>query len=308
MKKKLFSFVLALCMIIPACLMLVACGNNNNGDDETAGLVKWDGTVAEVPTAVNNVIEIENGAQLAGVAKFVNSYENDNYWSYQGYTIKLVSDINLNGKEWTPIGKMEAYGGGTGFAGTFDGNGHTIYNLKVADTTVGSASGGLFGGITAGAVVKNVTLKNVDITSSHWAGCIVGYTHEDGTPAKIENCHVDGGKITSTPELINEEYDNGDKVGGIVGYTLNANVENCSVKNLIIKGYRDIGGIVGYANANTIVRNNTVGVNVIINVDKTHNYKDYTDNKQYDVNHIIGEIGDNSVVNTGNTGTATINY
>lgn len=305
MKNKFLSLVLAICMIIPACFMLAACGKD---DDNTANLPKWNGTVGVVPTAVENVIEIENGEQLAAVAAFVNRPADENVYSYRGYTIKLVSDINLNDKEWTPIGIMEAYGGGSGFAGTFDGNGHTIYNLKVNDTTEDCAAAGLFGGITAGAVIKNVTLKNVNITSYHWVGGVVGYISENGTPAQIENCHIDGGVIKSIPELIDNEYDNGDKVGGIAGYTYNATIKNCSVKNVALKGYRDIGGIVGYADAKTTVQDNVVGGNVIINVDKTHNYKNYTENTQYDANSIIGEIGDASVVDNGNTGTATIAY
>ena len=64
--------------------------------------------------------------------------------------------------------------------------------------------------------------------------------------AIIENCHVDGGTITSVPENTGSAYDNGDKAGGIIGYYVTGDkVTNCSAKNLTITAYRDFGGIVG---------------------------------------------------------------
>lgn len=302
------AFMLALFVGMSA-FTLVACGDDDKDNkDTTPGVtaVKWSGNVGTVPEAVNNVIEISTGEELAGVAQYVNSSENNNEFSYDGITIKLVADLDLDNKNWTPIGSMVAYPGSSGFAGIFDGNNHIIYNLKVVDNTVGTASAGLFGGIAAGGEVKNLTIKGINLTSSHWAGGIVGFAQDNGGRIKITNCHVENGTITSVAELVDEEYDNGDKVGGIAGYIGCVDIENCSVKNLLIKGYRDIGGIVGYANDGASVKNNTVGEYVVVAMDKAHNYKNYSTDEEYDAGSIIGEKT-SGVQESGNTGSATIN-
>ena len=64
--------------------------------------------------------------------------------------------------------------------------------------------------------------------------------------AIIDNCHVDGGTITSVPENTGSAYDNGDKAGGIIGYYVTGDkITNCSANNLTITAYRDLGGITG---------------------------------------------------------------
>ena len=270
-------------------------------------LSTWNGTVGVVPDAVNGVIEISTAEQLAAVAQYVNTYESENEFSYAGVTIKLVIDIDLNNLDWTPIGSMEEYPGGSGFSGIFDGSGHTIYNLKVSVT--GEEAAGLFGGINSGSEVKNLTIKNVNITSNRWAGGIVGYAGDNNEKIKITNCRVEGGTITGATEFVEaeEKYDNGDKIGGIVGYICGAvDVDGCSVKNVTIKGYRDIGGIVGFANDGVSVKNNTIEENVVVTVDNTHNYKNYETSAEHDAGSIIGEKS-SEVLEENNTGTATIN-
>lgn len=171
------------------------------------------------------------------MAEQVNSQTED----FEGKTILLMNDIDLSGSYWTPVGNVTAYPTVT-FKGTFDGQKHTISNLTASDDAAGYAAAGLFGSITG--TVKNVTLKDVNIRSTHYAGAVVGYSSTNG--AIIENCHVDGGTITSVPENTGSAYDNGDKAGGIIGYYVaDDKVTNCTAKNLTITAYRDFGGIVG---------------------------------------------------------------
>lgn len=201
--------------------------------------------------------------------------------------IVLAGDINMQGVAMEPI-----YCWGVGqsgeaytkfFRGTFDGQGHTISNLKVE--SVGKANGfdtaGLFGAVCDGTV-QDVKLKNVSIRSSHYAGGVVGYMlngYNTTEAATVKDCEVDGGTITSAPELISGAYDNGDKVGGIAGY-LQAhkqpmNITGCTVKNVTITAYRDMGGILGYGAATAsplTVKDNTVS-NVTLVQDNTHAYK-----------------------------------
>ena len=188
---------------------------------------------------------------------------------FAGKTVKLAADLDLSGEEnWTPIGNLVAYPGQS-FDGVFDGNGHTIKNVTVVDQTPKHAVAGLFGSVVNGTI-KNLTVENVNLTSSHYAGGIVAYTSNGPT---IENCHVIGGTITSVPEKLGDEYDNGDKVGGIFGYaTAGSTINNCTVDGLTIKAYRDMGGIVGFSVGN--VTNNTVKNTTIIQSD-VNAYKDY---------------------------------
>ena len=246
----------------------------NETDPKTDVIVYLeDGGILEtMPDASTRIIVVQpsiisNAAELKAFAESVNRG-----YTYAGQTVVLTADIDLNGVKWTPIGTVDSYPSVT-FAGTFDGNNHTISNLKTSDFTTNHATAGFFGSITG--TVKNLTLTNVKITSSHYAGGIVGYSSANG--AVIENCHVNGGTITSTPEYTGTTddstngYDNGDKVGGIIGYMVAGDkVENCSVSNVTIKAYRDLGGIAGYA-AGTVTNNKVSDVTLI--QDNTNGYK-----------------------------------
>ncbi len=229
---------------------------------------------------------------------------------YEGKTVLLMNDIDLAGSNFNGIGTgdISAYGGRT-FWGTFDGQGYTISNMNVTSNTPKMAAAGLFSTVGNNAVIKNVKLVNAVVNSTKYAGGIVGYVHTgNGSTVTIENCQVTGSSVTSAPELVGAEYDNGDKVGGIVGYTVNATINNCKVENTVLSGYRDIGGIVGYANKGSVITNNSID-NVTVTINLAHNYKNYTTLDKHDANSIIGEIDpeDSAYVKVeNNTGTATV--
>ena len=206
-------------------------GDNNNEI--------WDGSAEEPETDPDNANTylITTPAELAWVAEQVNSKTE----YFENKTILLMNDIDLSGSYWTPIGNVTDYPTVT-FKGTFNGQNHIISNLTASDDAEGYAAAGLFGSILG--TVKNVTLKDVNIRSTHYAGAVVAYSSMNG--AIIDNCHVDGGIITSVPEPTGTSYDNGDKAGGIIGYYVTDDkVTDCSAKNLTITAYRDFGGITG---------------------------------------------------------------
>ena len=194
----------------------------------------------------NDVYEIYSEAGLFSFAADVNAGNR-----YSGKTVVLTADLDLEGESWTPIGDSVASYPSVAFAGTFDGQDHTISNLTTAaeratnpDT---NAADGLFG--TLLGKVRNVTLKNVVITGTHYVGAIAGYSSANVGMA-IENCHVEGAVLTSVPVMIGDSYDNGDKVGGIIGYCVSGDqIIGCTVTDTVIKGYRDLGGISGCAAA-----------------------------------------------------------
>ena len=142
----------------------------------------WDGTSEDGSWYSNpsdSEFTIQNGSQLYNLSKLVNAGTD-----FTGKTVKLGADINLNNKEWTPIGNTNS--GGKYFNGTFNGSGHTITGLKI--TNANGEYHGLFGYVTSGGTIQNLHVSGmIDFddtsSSSHYAGGIAGHT--SGT---IENC------------------------------------------------------------------------------------------------------------------------
>ena len=272
-------------------------------DDTEDIYVPWDGTTAVVTPNAAGEYEIRTGAELAWVAKEVIASAVGNS-AFSGKTVKLMNDIYLADSPWTPIGRT---GGPDGmmvcFCGTFDGQGHTIYDLNVSNmsSTKSNAEAGLFGELTG--TIKNLTVRRAKISSSHYAGVICAHGEGNG---KIENCKVYDATVVSTPAFINNAWDNGDKAGAIAGYVADVEISGCYVENTSITAYRDLGGIVGYANTSSKVQNNTLGAGVVLTVDASHNYKNYTNPSEHDANTFVGEAASTATV-SGNTGTATIN-
>ncbi|MGN1384559.1 MAG: beta strand repeat-containing protein [Clostridia bacterium] len=124
----------------------------------------WDGTVAtSFKYGDGNAATpylIRNCAELAYLRDNVNSGN-----TYSGKYFQLVNDLDLNGKEWTPIGTIEQP-----FQGVFDGAGYVIANAKITISsmpTAGIASYGFFGSIGGGttqAIVKNVQFSKIQIS------------------------------------------------------------------------------------------------------------------------------------------------
>ena len=168
----------------------------------------------------NGSYTVTSADGLMNIAKLVNGGKTD-------INITLDKDIDLTGKEWTPIGT----GYSNKYTGTFDGGGHTIKGLTV---TTNDQFVGLFGSIGYAGTVKNVMMEDVQITSnrsSGFAGGVAGYS--DGT---IENCSVSG-SVSGTVY-----------VGGVVGAQLGGSITGCS-SSATVKGTVDVGGVAGQTNS-----------------------------------------------------------
>ncbi len=266
----------------------------------------------DVKVEIGSETPISTFDELQYFAQLVNTE-----YQFSGKTVYLTSDIDMSSvNKWTPIG-TEA----DPFRGTFDGNGHTLFNLNVSNTDspaglFGSMDGivknltidgaNIIGGTSVGTVageipskgaINDVVVINADIKGNKNVGGIVGYAY-----GSITGCTVKG-KITITviPDgNDNSGYDNGGDVGGIVGYlgegryTVTGNkVLGTEGTPIQIKAYRDIGGIIGTAQTvntgsdsgnNNLVSDNSVEY-VTITVDQ------FTDNygmKDSNVGKIIG--------------------
>ncbi len=169
---------------------------------------------------------------------------NESNKTFSGKTVVLENDIDLENKTWTPIGQT----GATQFLGTFDGNGHTIKNLKIDSSaqTGGTYSSGLFGwierqGEDAGYLmaVKNLTIDNANVKGNHNVAVIAGYLI--GT---IDNCHVKNATVVCN-HANNDAC--GDKAGVIAGIAAEAKalIKDCTAADSTVSAGRDAGQIVG---------------------------------------------------------------
>ena len=203
------------------------------------GTEVWDGSVAESfaggKGTKDDPYQIANGSQLAYFAKRVNAEEYGE--KYADTYFELTEDIDLGGKEWTPVGETVAdliMGGHEYFvfSGNFDGNGYTIKNLTIG-TETSPYSGdvcGLFGA-TSGTI-EDVVLENVSIN-------YVGGNHSSGYGFRMG--------------------------GALVGYSM-GDIVNCTVIGLDMKAGSDgsyvalnsIGGLVGIQDGGTTVSHSRV--------------------------------------------------
>ena len=252
---------------------------------------------------------ITKASELAWVAASVNGTIGVNTKSaatshnFKGETIKLSADIDLENKPWTPIGTVLGESRYTyGFAGTFDGNGKTIKNLKVDHADCA----GLFGNM-CGGTIKNLTIDGFDLNSDHYAGAILGWGETGANPIVIENCKALNGKIkVNVIEIADGKHDLGDKAGAIVGFSHYGIYTGNEAKNVEIVGYRDLGGIVGYGK-NTIVKNCKV-TEVVLRQDLTIDYKKNEENESTPttLDDYIGRKGGTCTIE-GNVGNVTKN-
>ena len=184
-----------------------------------------------------------NAKGLLNVAELVNGGKSD-------INITLDTDIDLTGKDWTPIGTDYD----NSYKGTFDGGGHTITGLTV---TTNDEYVGLFGYLNRAGTVKNVVMEGVQITSNQiYGGSIGGVAgYSWGT---IENCSVSG-SVSGTVY-----------VGGVVGAQIDGSITGCS-SSATVKGTVYVGGVTGQTNSSATLTACYATGNVIIEIHPTNN-------------------------------------
>ena len=186
---------------------------------------------------------VYNADGLMNVAELVNGGKSD-------INITLDTDIDLTGKDWTPIGTDYD----NSYKGTFDGGGHTITGLTF---TTNDEYAGLFGWLNRAGTVKNVVMEGVQITSNQIyggsIGGVVGYSW--GT---IENCSVSG-SVSGTVY-----------VGGVVGVQIGGSITGCS-SSATVKGTVDVGGVAGQTNSSATLTACYATGNVTIEINPAKN-------------------------------------
>ena len=191
----------------------------------------------------DNSYTVYNANGLMNVAELVNGGKTD-------INITLDTDIDLTGKDWTPIGTDYD----NSYKATFDGGGHTITGLTF---TTNDEYAGLFGYLNRAGTVKNVVMEGVQITSNQiYGGSIGGVAgYSWGT---IENCSVSG-SVSGTVY-----------VGGVVGAQIDGSITGCS-SSATVKGMVDVGGVAGQTNGGATLTACYATGNVTLEIDPKKN-------------------------------------
>ena len=187
---------------------------------------QWDGEELEQPEGAGTAeapFQIENGAQLAWLADFVNQSADNAQKSHA----VLNGNIDLGDNLWTPIGK----GYSCNYGSNFDGQGFTISGLKVE----GAEYAGLFG-YAKHAVIQNTVVQGT-VSGSAYTGGLLGQAGENVT---VQNCANTGTVVG-----------NGNWTGGVVGrlYGRDSFVTSCYNSGAVTAANTSsscyAGGIVG---------------------------------------------------------------
>ncbi len=204
---------------------------SSSGTQKT--LVTKDVTTLSTGENADDPILVDSLDMLLGMNKTKDAY------------YKLTTDIDCGGT------LSSIFNSSSSFQGTFDGDGHKIYNLKYDSNQYT----GLFGYMT-NATVKNLVIEAPEYSSSRgntYLGALAGYVKN----CKISNVTVLNPKFSHSGQTSSYGY-----IGGLVGQAENSVIDNCAVENfdLTINDARlkmYVGGFIG-ENKNSKITNSYV--------------------------------------------------
>ena len=249
MKKRVSSLFLALAL----CLMLLptavyaedVSGEAFDGQPDTSNSEVVDTSADEETDSEQTKTVIKTVEDLQAFAAAVNNGDYDNKTDA---IVSLDADLDLTGVAWTPIGDDTH-----DFAGTFDGQGHTISNITIGteDAPITGDMAGLFGVIEG--TIKNLLLDKVSVSANvdYYVGGLVAYA-----VGPIENCHVTNLDMDAVAT----------GVGGLIGYATSGNsIYGCSVSGEIAakSGCMGVGGFIGSMGKNAQITYSGATVAVI---------------------------------------------
>ena len=247
MWKRFFGWMICLAMVVGMLPVMEKKAQAEPVEETTAvdtveSGIKWN--------KEKNYYEIWNYAGLYEFAKIVNG-ESDKFDNNNAANAILMADIIVTNEEnlnypWNPIGNLRIQ-----YEGIFDGDGHTITNLKVVKYLPGENKNvGFIGFVADGGIVRNVGLKDGSTEGSESVGGVVG--RNQGT---VTNCY-------NTGKVFGYSTD----VGGVVGTNDAANSNGAIIEDCYntgcVSGYADItvvGGVVGCSTAGIITNCHNTG-------------------------------------------------
>lgn len=200
---------------------------------------KWDGSTQTQKTNLlvqSDTYLIFSGADLAALQSEMQNCATVDLAATIDKNVRLMNDIDLDNKDWKGMVLGKTF--------TFDGNRHTISNVKVTsgilteNATNAPACAGLFGAMLAESTIKDLTVNKVVITADvKYMGGLVGLNSE----ATCANCKVKNVTITGTSQKSK-------RAGGLIGIisaNTNRTIRNCTVEGVSVTGAYGLGGLVG---------------------------------------------------------------
>ena len=273
------------------------------------GIEAWDGTAA-TSFSWGNGTEAEpyliaDGADLAYLREQV---RNGN--TYEGVYFQLTNDIDLGGKDWTPIGTSQ-----NSFRGILDGAGHTIANARIVIASLPNSTYeayGIFASIGGGntrTIIRNLEFSNIniDISADGETGSLIGGQDSEGLHigilagsmyrnASVLNVIVNNSSIQDSGVISIYNYQFQLAIGGVVGYVANSYDNNTNPEN----------------NSTYIIDN--CFSNTTIDIDSEGEYSEgfigigaHNGMGQYHVGGIVGTIRSQAVWPTNSLYSGTIN-
>ena len=204
----------------------------------------WKTRVDDTPvlgaeTATVDEFVVKGAADLVYISKLS---QTDNF---EGKTIKLAADIDMDGISWTP---MCADAVAKRFAGTFDGQGYTISNLSVTNT---AGYAGLFASTNSKAVIKNLIIDTATINSTNkYVGVIAGQGQGTYSDIRVTNATVAAKG----------------RMAGLIGLAEGSvTMSNCSFDGSVTcsgsdKENRYVGGLIGYISSGNLRMSNCLNL------------------------------------------------
>ena len=298
------------------------------------GSVKIHGVVKNLINNAGSSItyQVGSASELMKLAAAINQTGETGRQTTLEHVEKIVlsDDIDMSNVNWTPMGTSEHP-----FAMTFDGNGKTISNLNIQQSS--AACVGLFGKLVTPGKIEGLTLKNVSVKGQSQVGAIVGSAYT-GTVANckvegivqvegnyqvggitgagyaaISQCSVNGAAGSYVKGTYLQANLEGDAVGGIIGYYCEGtkSLDHCTVAGVSVEGTRKVGGVVGQQGGDVTVSNCSFSGTVRSNASAEYQAANANVGKLM-VGGLVGELtsGTNFII-TGNTvasGTTVIGF
>ena len=231
----------------------------------------WDGTIATSfgggSGSAGDPYLITNGAELAYLAQQVNAAPNNSPY-LSGVYFRQTADIDLDHREWTPIGVFAGSSASANrlFSGTYDGDGYIVSNLEIDQTYTGDSNNrkawALFSHLDG--TVENLGVTGVDVyarnlqttagsTANAYTGGIAGFMTANG---RIRNSYAEGSLTSVTAATGSSTFC---AAGGVAARTTSATgvIVNSygAVTATTTKGgsasTTHVGGLVGYSGGGT---------------------------------------------------------
>ena len=278
MKKAKCILIIAV-LALAICVAAVFCACSGKTDSQTPEATQAEAQATEEKideidpsfedlVVRGKTVELSTREELFAFARHMNDM--DFQYDFQGFTIKLMNDIDLDpslegGRNWTPV-----YVGRLLYGAIFDGQGHKINGVTIApedleavgynDSIYGT---GFFGQVDASITIKNVIFTNarLEANTKHCGG-VIGSIEYSADNVELDHVTVSGLVLSGGTGSENDLTGISIRVGGLVGANISnasVNIHDCTVEDSQITGFHNVSGLIGCVNEDCYtVRDNTV--------------------------------------------------